>query len=284
MLRQLYRFLLWRVWTPFRQWRAARRHLREVRRQLTGFPARTVERTYGAGPLKVRIADPTGAEWYDHDWAELPEVALFRGRRLRPGARVFDFGGHQGVVAMMLAREVGPTGRVIAFEPNPHNGDVLRTNLELNGVRNVELVRAAVADRAGTAVFNDMFNGILDPKGSFQPGRITVRTVSVDDTTATHGPPDVVFLDVEGAECMALSGAARTLASGADFFVEVHVGCGLEALGGSARKVFEFFPADRFEWLGRAEEDTAFRPITPDDPLTAKRFFLLALPRTVSPA
>jgi len=92
-----------------------------------------------------------------------------------------------------------------------------------------------------------------------------------------------VFLDVEGAECMALAGAARTLASGADFFVEVHVGCGLEALGGSIPKVFECFPAERFELFGRAEEDTDFRPISPSDPLTAKRFFLLALARNGRP-
>jgi len=187
MLRRLYRFLLWRVWAPLQRWRAARRHLRAIRQQVAAFPARTVEHTYGASPIKVRIADPIAAEWYDRDWAELPEIATLRTRRLRPGARVFDFGAHQGVVAMMLAREVGPTGRVLAFEPNPHNGTVLETNLGLNAVQNVKLVRAAVADREGTAVFNDMFNGILDPKGAFQDGRITVRTVSVDDTSAAMG-------------------------------------------------------------------------------------------------
>ena len=57
-----------------------------------------------------------GAGWYDHDWPELPEIALLKQHGLRPGARVFDIGAHQGVVALMLSKTVGPEGFVLAVE------------------------------------------------------------------------------------------------------------------------------------------------------------------------
>jgi hypothetical protein len=68
-----------------------------------------------------------------------------------------------------------------------------------------------------------------------------------------------------------------------DFFVEVHVGCGLEKLGGSVDRVLGFFPNDRFVVRGRQESDTAFRPLAPNDLMFRKRFFLLAQARDSKP-
>jgi len=82
-----------------------------LRRLIRRFSARVVTRTYGAGSLRVHVGDPLAEGWYDHDWDELPEIAALRQTRLRPGALVFDLGAHQGVVAMMLAREVGPAAK-----------------------------------------------------------------------------------------------------------------------------------------------------------------------------
>jgi FkbM family methyltransferase len=240
------------------------------------FPARVVEHTYGGGKLRVYLADPLAQGWYDSDWPELPEVVALRRTRLRPGARVFDVGAHQGVVALMLAREVAPTGRVVAVEPNPHNAAVAVKNRELNGMSQVEVVEAAVSDRAGTTVFNAGLNGQLDD-GRGTAGRLTVEAVTIDGLADRFGVPDAVFLDVEGAECLALAGARRVLASGADFFVEVHVGCGLERLGGSVEQLRSYFPAGRFTLLGRREADSEFRPLAEDETLTRDRFFLLAL-------
>ena len=55
---------------------------------------------------------------------------------------------------MLLARGVGPTGRVIAFEPNTANVALLRKHLRLNRIDNVEIVEAAVSDKEGTAFFS----------------------------------------------------------------------------------------------------------------------------------
>ncbi len=247
-----------------------------IRNLIRTFQPRVVEHTYGGGTLKVYLADPLARGWYDHDWPELPEVTVLRQSRLRPGARVLDIGAHQGVVALMLAREVGPSGQVVAVEPNPHNATVAIKNRELNGLLQIEVVQAAVSDSPGTLVFNEGLNGQMDD-GTGHWGRITVDAVTVDGLINRFGVPDVVFLDVEGAECLALAGAANAIASGADFFVEVHVGHGLEKLGGSVDRVLSYFPPERFTRLVRAESDAAFRPLINLDPLTTDRFFLLAL-------
>lgn len=246
-----------------------------VNRSIRTFSDRVVERTYGTGPLRVHLSDPMAQGWYDRDWAELPEIAALRGDRLRPGARIFNLGAHQGVVALMLAREVGDEGRVVAVEPSPHNAAAALRNRDLNGMRQVEVVQAAVSDREGTIAFNARLNGQLDD-GSGSGGLLEVPSVTVDALADRFGIPDVVFLDVEGAELMALRGAERVLASGADFCVEVHVGCGLERLGGSVDEVISRFRAADFTLVARADSDDAFHPLAEDEPLTRSRFFLLA--------
>jgi FkbM family methyltransferase len=203
-----------------------------VRRMVTAYTPRVVEHTYGSGRLRVRLGDPLAAGWYDHDWADLPEIVALRGRSLGQGARVFDIGAHQGVVAMMLAREVGSSGHVVAFEPNPHNATIAKQNRELNGLTQLEIVEAAVSDRSGTVIFNQGLDGQLDD-GTGAGGRMSVASVTLDQVVQRYGSPTFVMIDVEGAECMVLKGGAHVLQSSADFAVEVHVNSGLEKLGGS---------------------------------------------------
>ena len=247
-----------------------------VRKLIATYAVRIVQHRYGAGLLRVQLVDPLSAGWYDHDWAELPEIATLRGRCLRAGARVFDIGAHQGIVALMLAREIGPSGQVVAVEPNPHNAAAAVKNRDLNQLAQVEILEAAVSDRSGTLIFSQALDGQLDD-GSGAGGRMTVVSTTVDELAARFGMPDLVMIDAEGAECLILAGARRVLASKADFAVEVHVGCGLEKLGGSVERVLAAFPTNRYSVLGRSEADETFRPVSKDDPLTRDRFFLLAL-------
>jgi FkbM family methyltransferase len=253
-----------------------------TRRLIATFRERVVEHAYGGHRLRVHLSDPLARGWYDQDWPELPEFALLRRSRLRPGAVVFDLGAHQGVVAAMMAREVEPTGRVIAVEANRHNCEAAARNRDLNGLVGLEVVHAAVSDAPGTLWFNEGLNGQIDD-GAGAWGRVSVEAVTIDQLIDRFGVPDLVFLDIEGAECRGLAGASRALESGAEFFVEVHVGSGLEKLGGSVSEVFAYFPEDRFTLLGRAEGEGSFRPVRDGDPLTTDRFFLLALRRDATP-
>jgi FkbM family methyltransferase len=212
---------------------------------LARFRPYLAEHEYAGVRLKVQIADPLARGWYDHPWGRLPEVDLLRSAGLLPGARVFDVGAHQGIVAMILARHVGPSGEVIAVEALSHNARICEVNRELNDMRRLRVEAAAIADRPGE------LEVVIDLNAQFchRASTITttkVRAVTIDDLADKYGPPDILFIDVEGYECHALRGAARVLARSPDCYVEIHRGCGLELAGGTLSDVFTFFPSDRY--------------------------------------
>jgi FkbM family methyltransferase len=215
------------------------------------------------------IGDDLAAGWYDHDWPEPPELSIFKGRSLRPGARVFDLGAHQGVVALMLERAVQPEGEVVAVELTEHNARVAVENVRLNAPTNVTVVHAAVTDTPGTAHADFDLNASVSARSR---GAV-VRAVTVDELAHEHGPPNLVYVDVEGHECHALRGAAETLAARPDWFIEVHAQGPLQAAGGSVGEMLDSLQGYRLVVM--LEGEGGFRPLPerlPDD-----RFFLAAL-------
>jgi FkbM family methyltransferase len=194
------------------------------------FAAYDARHQYGGRPLVIRIADPLARGWYDHDWDVGTEMTVLQRRgRFRPGARVFDLGAHQGVVALIMAGLVGPDGQVIAVEAVQHNARLARRNATANNCRQLVVVHAAVGAEDGALWFEDRWNGAV----SQRPGEgVKVDAVTIDTLAGRFGAPDVLFIDVEGFELHALRGAARTLAEHRpDLFVEAHVGAGLERFG-----------------------------------------------------
>ena len=263
------------------------RYLRAIER----YPARTVRELYDGVPLTVSIGDAVAEEWYGRGWPALPELEIHRRRKLRPGARVFDLGAHQGVLALLLAKAVGPAGRVLALEVNAHNAAVAARNRDLNdvGPPQLEILNAAVGESTGTLVFNQSLNSraIADGNGNEAFGRVEVAAFSVDDLAERHGMPDLVVLDVEGFEGRVLRGAKQALSAGPDWLVEVHVGVGLEFFGDTAESVLAFFDPNIYELFlaaanssdGGGGAGAAFEPYHPGHPAAAARFFLAALRR-----
>jgi FkbM family methyltransferase len=258
---------------PIRRWYQRR----TLDRLLAGFERRIVQHQYGDVVLKVELADPLAAGWYDHDWASLPELALLRRGKLQPGALVFDIGAHQGVVAMMLARAVGPAGRVIAVEPSAHNAAMCARNAELNAISWLAVQQAAISDREGSISFNGSLNGQAAEMSDYG-GVIQVQAATIDGLSERYGAPAVVFLDVEGFECRALAGASRTLERATDWFVEVHVGHGLEGAGGSVAEILAHFPETKYERFIHNDGSREATPLEKAEPsMTRTRFFLTAL-------
>jgi FkbM family methyltransferase len=141
-----------------------------------------------------------------------PELTELFAERVRPGSVVFDLGAHIGYYTLLASRLVRGGGRVVACEPSPRNLRHLRGHVEMNRLRNVEVVAAAVCDREGTASFSSgggSGTGHLAGKGE---GKIRVVTTTVDRLRSSTGlSPDFLKVDVEGAELDLLRGAAATL-------------------------------------------------------------------------
>lgn len=239
---------------------------------------RKVTHVYGGFPLSVWLTDPLAQGWYDADWPELPEIELLKTGRLKQGARVFDLGAHQCVVAMMLSRIVGSEGQVVALEANPHNAEVGERNRALNHIARLKVLHGAAAKDPGTIDFGKGLNGTV-VAGEPDWGLQRVRAYSVDELAREFGQPDVLFIDVEGFECEVLKGARETLRDRPDVFVEVHSGCGLERLGGSHEEILNTFPADHYQLFSAAADSPEFIPVKDVNTFPEKRFFLVALKR-----
>ncbi len=264
-------------WPALRSWVCAKLSVPRVRWTLLVFRPRRVRHWFGGWELVVHLADPLGKEWYDHDWRVLPEIELLKKHRLKPGARVFNLGAHQCVVALMLAREVGSEGSVIALEANQHNAEIGRRNRELNRATQLNIIRAAVGETPGSLTFNLALNGQVDD-GSGRWGKQTVPAYTIDELARECGPPDVLFMDIEGYECRALNGATKTLEQAPDCFVEMHVDQ-FSRFGGTLDSVLAHFPEGRYDRYIRAESDTEYVPFDRCSTLLNERFFLVALGR-----
>jgi hypothetical protein len=152
-------------------------------------------------------------------------------------------------------------------------------NAALNGMNWVVVEQAAVSDRDGTLQFNCGLNGAVGEISDYA-GLFEVTAVTVDTLTSRHGSPSVVFVDVEGFEARVLAGAVKTFPVNPDWFVEVHVGCGLEASGASVEQILAYFPDSNFDRYVHSEGDTIPIPLesAPAEKFR-RRFFLTALSR-----
>jgi len=137
---------------------------------------------------------------------------------LKPGMIVVDGGAHIGFYTLLAARLVGPHGRVFSFEPDNFNFRCLLLNISRNKLRNVVAIQKAIADKTGDANFYEWSSTISSSLANRKDLRgADVRRVEVPSTTldAEIGniPVDVIKLNIEGAEAMALRGMSRMLQS-----------------------------------------------------------------------
>ena len=137
---------------------------------------------------------------------------------VKPGMVVYDVGANVGFTAMIAARLVGAGGRVICFEPQPGCSNVLRLNASLNGFSHVMLRAEALGDSDGSALFvvseNSTFSHLAAVGDTGEArGEIRVELRRLDTLLDGSGlpRPDLVKIDVEGAELQVLAGAASML-------------------------------------------------------------------------
>jgi len=141
-----------------------------------------------------------------------PHVTLVIRRALRPDMTFLDIGANIGYYTLLAASLVGPGGRVFAFEPNPANVSLLHLSTHTNGFDNVEIFPFALADAARLFLLDSQgSNAITTPLERVAEGiasRSLIRSVVLDEVLNLDRL-DVIKIDVEGAEAMAVRGAAR---------------------------------------------------------------------------
>jgi FkbM family methyltransferase len=204
--------------------------------------------TLAYAPLKgiQMYFDPTGP-WQSKIINNTYDSFLFKriSQLKMEGKIVYDIGAHIGFHSLYFARLVGPKGKVYAFEPNPKNIERLNLIREKNpDIKNIITVcDVAVSNVSGSETFSmsdevesgrssgsfiDTADTIWERSAFASRGfnEIQVKTVPMDlfkKELPIEDAPDVIKIDVEGAESLVLSGAKNTLLEKKPIiFLEVH--------------------------------------------------------------
>lgn len=141
---------------------------------------------------------------------------------LAPGDGFLDIGANVGFFSLLAAKQVGPTGRVYAFEPEPDICEALSRSAIANGYAHLRTFNLALSDREGELTFHRARDGTAsslvreaeDPDGRYE--RTLTTQVTRLDTLVRDGKLDpsgvrLIKVDVEGEEARAVAGMLGAL-------------------------------------------------------------------------
>tara|TARA_Y100000739_G_scaffold33158_1_gene25291 strand:+ start:244 stop:1191 length:948 start_codon:yes stop_codon:yes gene_type:complete len=136
---------------------------------------------------------------------------------VKPGMRILDIGANIGYYAIMESILIGKSGNLIAVEPSKSNVELLKKNLELNNIKNVEIHEGAISDEDKYKKFFlsnmsnlNTFHNIGTGKRFLNGETLNVKTYTVN-TILKDRPLDLMRMDVEGHEVEVLNGLIKSI-------------------------------------------------------------------------
>ena len=137
--------------------------------------------------------------------------------KIKVGNITVDVGANIGLHTLNMARIVGNTGRVFAFEPDPSNFEILEKNVKINNYQNIILEQKAVGDKNGrTTLYQSDHPGMhrIFPQTKQAKGQVQVELTSLDKYFIDSNLTDkinFIKIDVEGLEFSVLKGMKNIL-------------------------------------------------------------------------
>lgn len=214
------------------------------------FPQSIILSDLGVRSLKFNV----------HSAVERHRVANYGGERevlerflnmLKPTDVVYDIGASIGLYTIAVASFLDQ-GTVCSFEPDPSTRARLEENMLLNQLDNVHLISWAVSDHEGeVTLYSDGAAGyapslVLQDRPGAPTGQVRVLTRPLDLALSRNElpPPDVLKIDIEGAEAACLKGGKQLLEGRFGqrprmIFLEVHPDF-LPAFGSSVEEIQQF--------------------------------------------
>jgi FkbM family methyltransferase len=134
-----------------------------------------------------------------------PHVTKEIKEHLKPGNIFVDIGANLGYFTLIASRLVGTEGKVISFEPATETYNFCKKNIELNKLTNVELYKCGLWNEKKTLMISDspqLGGNHISDKGD------SIECIPLDSLDLT---PNMIKMDIEGAEPYALQGMVKTL-------------------------------------------------------------------------
>ena len=172
------------------------------------------------------------------------ELFSFVEKNINPGDAVWDIGSNCGTfiaACKMLVDDLN----ILAVEPDHFLIQVLRSNLKLYSFK---LLNCAIAEENGVLSLDIAERGRASNSLSILEGRHDkggtrytqlVSVLTLDYLLSKFGAPDIIKIDIEGAEVMALSGAEKLISLGSTQFL-------IEVDQANIKKVLSFFDTSKY--------------------------------------
>jgi FkbM family methyltransferase len=194
------------------------------------------------------------------------DIVALLDRLVRPGMTFIDVGANIGEITLVAAKRVGAGGRVIAFEPVDLVAERLQAHVTWNGLAQVAVVRAGLADSRGTApIFastghksdgeeNWGLNSLFGSDADQIPLQM-VQLTTLDGYFDEHklDQVDILKIDIEGSELPCLKGARDTLRKFKPHLIIEIQNDSADAAGYSPADILDYLAGlgYRFECIGR---------------------------------
>lgn len=147
---------------------------------------------------------------------------------LRPDDVILELGANIGYYVLIEAKRLSDRGFIYAVEPDPENFELLKRNVTLNHLTNIELNALAMSSHKGTAKLYQgtacNLHSLINYDDSAAATYIEVQTDTVDDFLANRRPITFIRMDIEGYETEIIKTMATTLRSPSleRLFIEIH--------------------------------------------------------------
>jgi len=151
----------------------------------------------------------------------------FTTRNKRPF--IIDCGSHIGL-SILYFKQIYPEAEILGFEPNPENFEILKRNIEINKLKNVTLVNAALSNKDGVAVLHSGINKndsltwgdtISTSMTGANNERFSVNTLRL--SKFINKQVDLLKIDIEGMESVVLKEIESKLPLVRQIIMEHHV-------------------------------------------------------------
>jgi FkbM family methyltransferase len=216
--------------------------------------------------MKLSLSEHMGSQIFWFGFYNRDILMLMSRRLLRPGMTFIDGGANIGEVTLFAAKRVGPSGRIVSFEPLTRLAALCRANVAMNGFDHVSVEELGLSDHAGDLpcyIASELYSD-----GSFHDGQATlyasdlrgqivqsIKLTTIDDYFASKAIDrvDGIKLDIEGAELSALRGARQVLERFRPWLI-IEIGLETcEAAGYRGEAIFDFLSplGYRFFKIGR---------------------------------
>jgi FkbM family methyltransferase len=170
---------------------------------------------FGEAVVVLNPDDPVVSGALHFGVYEKAETKFFQ-TACRSGMTFLDVGANIGYYTALAARAVGPTGKVIAMEPDPESFKYLEQTIAANGTENVQAFPVAASDASATlplyiSADNRGDNRLYAP-GESRP-QVEVEAVATDDLLAENkiDTVDFIKIDVQGYEPKVIAGLRDTI-------------------------------------------------------------------------